>query len=523
MYSATTYQQPFWAENSGFITGRDPLGIQNSSIALYGRLLPGMTNLTLRLRYYGFYCWLLSEYHRLYAHSQKAVLNHQYNFMRRGELIMAFLMINLDETEQSIVGNDYAKNNLGDIGSVGFYNIKKGADRLSDSKNEGLYWKYPSGAFGQYFLGSLINLDLVEVESKFFLIKERGIELAEAFKDCIDISTRQRYLNTIEKGELVVEDIVALQSFAISNIQFDSPEWHYYNKLLLNEDEPQFKNSKGQLTANRKQTIALFLEYLLDKKEDGKSFQATQFLSIEKDKSITSAQYGWYYYYLNETFHFCIETIFWAMLDYLDGRTIEIRAYMNELAEKIASEAEREYISESNITIKQLLKSICSFNIVDELQSLIALTRSSAQSEKAATSAIRLLFLTYNLIKNKKDELTEFENLNYLHQQKGHLTEFISLFVTNHLDKSFTSYLKDVFQIIINDHISTAYRKMGNGEANLLKFLIEDNTIGHIQTMTPRFTNPRLQTLHNFMVDMKYLDKDDILSTAGEELLMKLS
>lgn len=39
MYSATTYQQPFWAENSGFITGRDPLGIQNSSIALYGRLL----------------------------------------------------------------------------------------------------------------------------------------------------------------------------------------------------------------------------------------------------------------------------------------------------------------------------------------------------------------------------------------------------------------------------------------------------------------------------------------------------
>ncbi len=523
MYSATTYQQPFWAENSGFITGRDPLGIQNSSIALYGRLLPGMTNLTLRLRYYGFYCWLLSEYHSLYAQSQKAVLNHQYNFMRRGELIMAFLMMNLDETQQSIVGSDYAKNHLGDIGSDGFYNIKKGADRSSNSKNEGLYWKYPSGAFGQYFLGSLTNLNLVGVESKFFLIKERGIELAEAYKECIDLSTRQRYLDIIEKGKLVVEDIKALQSFAMNNIEFDSPEWLYYNKLLLNEDEPQFKNSKGQLTANRKQTIALFLEYLMDKKEDSSSFQATQFLSAEKGISITSAQYGWYYYYLNETFHFCIETVFWTMLDYLDGRTIEIKTYMNELTEKLASEAEREYRFESDRTISQLLSSIGSFNIVVELQSIILKTRSSVESIEAATSSIHLIFIIYNLIKNKKEELVEFENLNFLHQQKGHLTEFVSLFVTNHMDKPFNTYLKEVIQIIINDHISTAYRKMGNGEANLLKFVIEDNTIGHIQTMTPRFTNPRLQTLHNFMVDMKYLDNDDMLTTAGEELLLKLS
>ena len=31
MYKLDSYKEPFWAENSGFITGRDPLGIQNSS------------------------------------------------------------------------------------------------------------------------------------------------------------------------------------------------------------------------------------------------------------------------------------------------------------------------------------------------------------------------------------------------------------------------------------------------------------------------------------------------------------
>ncbi len=51
MYDLKTYKQPFWAENSGFMTGRDPLGIQNSSITVYAALLPGMTNLTQRLRF----------------------------------------------------------------------------------------------------------------------------------------------------------------------------------------------------------------------------------------------------------------------------------------------------------------------------------------------------------------------------------------------------------------------------------------------------------------------------------------
>ena len=51
---------PFWAEGRDFIGGRDPLGIQNSSVSIYSTLLPGLNNVTERLRYYGFYCWLLT-------------------------------------------------------------------------------------------------------------------------------------------------------------------------------------------------------------------------------------------------------------------------------------------------------------------------------------------------------------------------------------------------------------------------------------------------------------------------------
>ena len=38
--------------------GLDPLGMQNSSVNLYQTLVPGIGNVTLRMRYYGLYAWL---------------------------------------------------------------------------------------------------------------------------------------------------------------------------------------------------------------------------------------------------------------------------------------------------------------------------------------------------------------------------------------------------------------------------------------------------------------------------------
>ncbi len=61
-YNLDSYRAPYWAKSGNFVRGRDPLGVQNSSISVYATLLPGMTNLTLRLRYYGMYLWLLDEY-----------------------------------------------------------------------------------------------------------------------------------------------------------------------------------------------------------------------------------------------------------------------------------------------------------------------------------------------------------------------------------------------------------------------------------------------------------------------------
>ena len=52
---------PAWTEYHKK-NGLDPLGMQNSSVSLYQTLLPGVSNVTLRMRYYGLYAWLCRTY-----------------------------------------------------------------------------------------------------------------------------------------------------------------------------------------------------------------------------------------------------------------------------------------------------------------------------------------------------------------------------------------------------------------------------------------------------------------------------
>lgn len=52
---------PEWSEYREK-NGLDPLGMQYTSVNLYQTFLPGISNVTLRMRYYGLYPWLAQRY-----------------------------------------------------------------------------------------------------------------------------------------------------------------------------------------------------------------------------------------------------------------------------------------------------------------------------------------------------------------------------------------------------------------------------------------------------------------------------
>jgi hypothetical protein len=55
---------PEWAQVQQK-TGLDPLGMQAAAVRLYQLLVPGISNVTLRMRYYGLYAWLGRNYAEL--------------------------------------------------------------------------------------------------------------------------------------------------------------------------------------------------------------------------------------------------------------------------------------------------------------------------------------------------------------------------------------------------------------------------------------------------------------------------
>lgn len=524
MYNTESYKEPFWAENSGFMTGRDPLGIQNSSITTYGRLLPGMTNLTLRLRYYGFYMWVIREFYIKNEGRTDFTHREHYNFIRRGELILAYIMRKKAPGEKSIIGSNFSDDHKDDIQLNGYFNIHLGADKLKDTKKGSVYWDFRSGALGQYYVGSLAALKLISTEGQFFQIEPRGNKLADAFSDSIKIKEQKKFIDIIEDGRLHLNDIDELEDFRIDKIEPNTTEWDNYIDILLGNDGEGIQDTMGETTYLRKETISLLLNYFNQDIVDynDRSFILHQF-ELNHNNYTKGASLGWYYYYLNEAFHIAIEAIFWSILVQLDGKPKGLESFLNDFNSTVTTFAKEELSIAQDDKLIDVVFSLNSKTISKQLKSLQALYKKQDNSVSVMSSALELIMLIYEGTHKNLENLQDFENRYKIHDQKGKLSENIKVYIEDSLSFNFEEFVKETIKKTMNDHVSTAYRKMGNGESNLLKFIIEDGIISHIQTMEPRHTSPRLKTITNFLTDLSLIDNENHLTSLGMEQLKNLS
>ena len=110
MYEVEYTPEPFWGEDRNTKGGRDPLAIQNSSVIIYSDMVCGITNLTLHIRYNAFYCWLLTLIAKNVGNENIDSHKLQFKYLRRGELLYAYMMhFNYPDVTGS-AGSTYAYN-----------------------------------------------------------------------------------------------------------------------------------------------------------------------------------------------------------------------------------------------------------------------------------------------------------------------------------------------------------------------------------------------------------------------------
>lgn len=155
-----------WVKPPHQIAGLDHLGVQAPCIHIYGQLLPGITNVTDRARYYSFYPWLLSRFEKAGWRDEEKMLT----MLRRAECLLTMVSLQhehqlqdgTDDHRAAMVGVDTLVKAIARVNQGEQIAISEYSD-LEESENR--YFANPVGGLGQYYFGALWGLGLLDGDS----------------------------------------------------------------------------------------------------------------------------------------------------------------------------------------------------------------------------------------------------------------------------------------------------------------------------------------------------------------------
>lgn len=241
-----------WLTPPTAIGGLDHLGTQAPCLLIYGQLLPGITNVTDRARYYSLYPWIVWSYDRRYS-KEDATLFVEY--FRRADCLLTLIA----ERHARQTDNDNERHGAAMVGRI---QLLSALDRLENGQALQLsqytaqdsshrYFKNPLGGLGQYYAGTLAELGLMDSSTRpwFRYTKEHGAPLAEA----VDLAVPgDRFWSIVASDTVTLEDLDALSAFCACNLAASQVECETLRSIF-------FDTSKrfGEEGAERRKSLGL--------------------------------------------------------------------------------------------------------------------------------------------------------------------------------------------------------------------------------------------------------------------------
>jgi predicted transcriptional regulator len=519
-YTTEEIIEPFWAEYVGEAGGRDPLGIQNSSVVIYTKLIQGVTNVTNRIRYNGFYCWLMDSILKDDRLKHKTDLEDQIKYIRRGELLLAFLMVKKFPLEAGVSGSLYANRKKDDNLS-----LKIGADWENRKQAGGVYWKYHNGAFGQYFTGVLYALGLVNAPQgemlNIYSLTNKGRELAIAYRQTISEEAESLFIDCVFKGISNNNNFELLASFAVNNIPVNSSEHVFYQEMMLSDD-----GQTKPATFYRRDTIKLILNLL---KEENSTIDNIplgflkdnyQNTFTQKVLDLESTSTGWYYYEVNELLHVAYEHLHSALLYFID---IYPRA-LDEVLDSILDEA-LNLFDNSPLLLNDHIESLGNYNVYEYYDGMLLAFKNNLFGE-CIVNAINVIVSVYKNNLHHWDTLKVYSSkIENNFNRNGYANEIIELFIESKKDLTMEEYLRTLLITTINQHMFISYTKSNIGQGLVHNYIIEDDQIWRLRDTLPGRTSPRIQNLLQYIADLGWVAKDGKtykITELGTEILNKI-
>ena len=507
---------PDWSQPSRPTLGRDPLGLQATSVRVYRDLVPGLTNVTNRLRYYSFYCWVV----RKYETTQHADDEKRWKiFIRRAEALFA-LSSQMHEPDGTggIAGGDWARLYVRD-NKEGPIDLRPYTDKPGD-RSAKQYLLASRGNFGQFYVNSMTEVGLLQPTTGVPLVsRPRGQELADAFEDAVGVRVADLFVRTLGSGRLSWADAKAIGRAVHPNgIGGSTKEMRMLRDFVL-------ANVPDTIDGNpRRQSAWLLLDLLR------RGVSPDDELSIRRALYHRSLPNGaayavsgktidlWRVYQANELCHVALEVWLNAIAYGVDTyqRPQSPRQILRDLT---ANTFDQQMFAQPwcqwaagirDAKIKQQEK--LADDVLEALRDLSDVQQKSAL--QAAAELLALLWLRWATGENGvRAALLKYAGIGG--RSLAHVLESLD----SHADSSAGQCLISVLQEhIVEGHLAIAGRKLAASDKFTYRFMLADGTLSDGVVTDYGFTNPRLRNLARFLKDAR-LCTDDGVTAAGERFL----
>jgi len=537
-----------WVSPARTITGRDHLGVQAVSEHLYVALLPGITNVTDRARCYAFYPWFVWAFDR---EAKKKSADELIRLFRRAECLHTLVGINheLETGEQRPHGGDLVgRDTLVPIAQSIFNGscIRLSQYASLDATEEDRYFKNPLGGLGQYYLGPLKDLEVLDGDAKTGLryTAEWGSTLARLYEEGVD---RKIFFETIHQDRVDRKALHSLQAFCPCHLRKNKRERDALIDLLFWRGKGDLKQELGQ---ERRNTLLLLLDYakrirgIKGHFPDPKGFLASAYSRVLPDGSpwdipqmLESAANGWSIYQRHELLAVAVQALFWAGLSALSaegGHVRDTASYSAWFAKRFDAVLSGQFASSQVAKIIETRRASqpphSSRQLADhELNLAYAVFEALAADDSDQTVSLATQVIVALLARNPADSgygqfvlsdrfLETYEiNLAFLHN-------FAARIWTEMSTREWLDWLAGKWGIQV--HFRVALRKLRHQLQDTFRIVPLDDGLQVREAPPTKWSLPRLAQALRFLYDLAALDELEdvenqpwVLSALGEELL----
>lgn len=522
------------------IVGLDHLGVQVVSASIYSLLLPGITNVTDRARYYSFYPWVL---HRFAQQAKPESGRPEWlTWFRRLEYAYAAACAAWEHAEgepaTAVVGVDTARRAIRDIRGRGPLDLRGPADLDEAGKiGSGAYFKNSEGGLGQYYKVPLTLLGLMREDREYKypdrqLTTYAGRPLAEAvhrsFEDLLEVAGRRVTVSQLaDLGKRV----------GPSAITPGGKEETMLRHLFLGEGESASRGQSADGRAARRRSLLLMLKFAEDCGDTVDNEFSTEFRwacsartgrdgrAWRLDGDLEAARRGWAAYHGNDLMNAALESLFWLVLRRIEDDKLRPRQVAAAVAELACGSSHRrqddirlngtvgDWVAAcSESAAKRSLRSgndVRTRTWADDLFNAV----SEEDDGLVAHWAVRLLGRLAASRGREEDALSTFSSVTRAYEVHR---DALCQRTEKRAGEPLALFLETlILEWVLYRHLRVATRKLAAQGVSTFKFRPEEGVLINVadEIPEPSLTNPRVRQAHRILVDLHYLEETESGST----------